>query len=178
MQAQTAHGSVTGPMAAARERLDAATEKAKEEAKYQLAMAAMADGWIDHLRGQVDEAKRLSRKPRGSEFLDEQDAYRRRQRRDPGLVARAGQNVDLVGLAIALVVVGVVMYVGLNVMSTTEKSAGLDTSADPGNRTQFENASADLTGGISDAYSLSGILFLVLILTGVVGLLLGLRARR
>ena len=172
MQAQTAHGSVTGPMAAARERLDAAKKNAKEEAKHQLAMAAMADGWIDHLRGQVGEAKRLSLKPRGSEFLNEQDAYRRRQRRDPGLVARAGQNVDLVGLAIALVVVGVVMYVGLNVMSTTEQSTELDNSS------EFSNASEDLTGGIADAYSLSGILFLVLILTGVVGLLLGLRARR
>jgi hypothetical protein len=159
-------------MAAARERLDAATENAREEAKHQLLMAAMADGPIDHLRSQVDEARWLSRKPRGSKFLNDQEVYRRRQRRDQGVIARAGQNVDLVGLAIALVVVGVVMYVGLNVMSTTEQSTELD------NNSEFNNASQDLTGGIADAYSLSGILFLVLILTGVVGLLLGLRARR
>lgn len=132
------------------------------EAAVHAGRVATADGPADYLRGEVAEARRLSR--------DVDD--------DAGMVRRAGQNVDLVGLAIALVVVGVVMYVGLNVMSTTEQSAGLDTSADPGNRTQFENASVDLTGGISDAYSLSGILFLVLILTGVVGLLLGLRARR
>ena len=135
-----------------------------EEAAFQAVRAANADGFGDYLARQLVEARALNaeRYPEAPE----------------GHFARAGQNVDLVGLAIALVVVGVVMYVGLNVMSTTEQSAGLDTSADPGNRTEFENASVDLTGGISDAYSLSGILFLVLILTGVVGLLLGLRGRR
>jgi len=145
-------------------RLADAKTAVTHEAAVQALRVAGADGFGDYLEGQLEDARELhaARHPEPAE----------------GLVARAGQNVDLVGLAIALVVVGVVMYVGLNVMSTTEQSAGLDTSADPGNRTQFENASADLTGGISDAYSLSGILFLVLILTGVVGLLLGLRGRR
>jgi len=170
MPAQTASArSVAG---AARNRLSDAKRNVKREAVAQLAAAAAADGPVDHLRGQVDEARRLSRKEPGDEFLAEQEQYRRRQRRDPGRLARAGQNVDLVGLAIALVVVGVVMYVGLNVMSTTEQSTELEQNS------EFGNASADLTGGISDAYSLSGILFLVLILTGVVGLLLGLRGRR
>lgn len=129
---------------------------AKREAVHQGANAMAADGPGDYVRGQLDEARQLSRK-------DDEPS---------GRLATFGQNVDLVGLAIALVVVGVVMYVGLNVMSTTESSTEL------ANDSEFSNASTDLTGGIADAYSLSGILFLVLILTGVVGLLLGLRGRR
>jgi len=149
---ETASRSVSG---AARDRLGEAKHNIKVEATNQLAAAAAADGAVDHLRGQVDEARAVSRQPSNT-----------------GRLGRAGQNVDLVGLAIALVVVGVVMYVGLNVMSTTEQSTEVESNS------EFANASADLTNGISDAYSLSGILFLVLILTGVVGLLLGLRARR
>ena len=129
-----------------------------QEAAVQSLRVAGADGFQDYLEMQLEDAHELheARHPEPAE----------------GMIARAGQNVDLVGLAIALVVVGVVMYVGLNVMSTTEQSTELESGS------AFQNASTDLTGGIADAYSLSGILFLVLILTGVVGLLLGLRGRR
>jgi len=135
-----------------------------EEAATHAVRAANSDGFRDYVEAQVDDARAIN--------------ARKHPKEPQTRFGRAGQNVDLVGLAIALVVVGVVMYVGLNVMSTTEQSAGLDTSADPANRTAFENASVDLTSGIADSYSLSGILFLVLILTGVVGLLLGLRGQR
>jgi len=145
-----------------RDRLGARLADAKTAVTHEAAVQALrvagADGFGDYLEGQLEDAHELhaARHPEPAE----------------GRLARAGQNVDLVGLAIALVVVGVVMYVGLNVMSTTEQSTELDSGS------EFQNASEDLTSGIADAYSLSGILFLVLILTGVVGLLLGLRGRR
>lgn len=144
--------------------VDRATHDVKAEAIEQANAIADSDGPGDYFAGQLAEAKRLNER----KYSDEPE----------GRLAKFGQNVDLVGLAIALVVVGVVFYVGLKVMSTTEESAGLDTSKNPENRTAFENSSADLTNGIADAYAMSGILFIVLILTGVVGLLIGLRGRR
>ena len=159
MPAVTERGQVhtTGPIDKAKHKLNQAKEGIKREALTHGARVAMSDDAADFVQMQMDDARELN-----DQRWDD----------DGGRVAKFGQNVDLVGLAIALVVVGVVMYVGLNVMSTTEQSTQLD------NNSEFNNASQDLTGGIADAYSLSGILFLVLILTGVVGLLLGLRGRR
>jgi len=139
-------------------RLDDAKTALKQEALVHGARAAMSDGMGDFVATELEDARELNEK----RWNDQPDTK----------LHRAGQNVDLVGLAIALVVVGVVMYVGLNVMSTTEQSTELESGS------EFSNASEDLTSGIADSYSLSGILFLVLILTGVVGLLLGLRGRR
>jgi len=97
-------------------RLADAKRAVVEEAAFQAVRAANADGFGDHLTRQLVEAKALN---------DERSAEA-----PEGRLARAGQNVDLVGLAIALVVVGVVMYVGLNVMSTTEQSTELDSGSE------------------------------------------------
>lgn len=159
MSVVTERGQVhtAGPLDKAKHKLGKAKEGVKREALTHATRVAMSDNIVDFSRMQVDDARELN----DQRWSD-----------DGGRLAKFGQNVDLVGLAIALVVVGVVMYVGLNVMSTTESSTELD------NDSEFSNASSDLTSGIADSYSLSGILFLVLILTGVVGLLLGLRGRR
>lgn len=146
-----------GPTDRLKTRLSAAKQRLLEEAATQGLRVATSGGPADYAKRQLEDARQLNN---------------RRWDGREGRTATFGQNVDLVGLAIAMVIVAVVFYVGLVVMSQTEQSAELD------NDSEFQNASESLTSGIADAYSLSGILFLVLILTGVVGLLLGLRGRR
>lgn len=92
-------------------------------------------------------------------------------------IARLGQNVDVVGVLLTIVVAAVVGYVGLIVGSETEDATDFDTSQDAGNQTEFENASESLTGGIETSFSLVEVVFITLMLALIIGTLVGLRRR-
>jgi hypothetical protein len=80
-------------------------------------------------------------------------------------------QTDLPGVAIVLIVAGVVLFVGIQVMSQVIEQTGLQ-SDDP-----LYNASEEIETGLNDAFGLFGVLFLVLILSVVVVYLYGLRGR-
>jgi hypothetical protein len=84
-------------------------------------------------------------------------------------LARAGQSVDIVGTVLALIVVGVISYVGLMVMSETQSSTELESGS------EFNNASGDLTSGVATAFGLMEVVFIVLLLSVIIGVLVGLR---
>jgi len=92
-----------------------------------------------------------------------------------GLMARAGQSADIVGVMITITIAAVIGYIGLQVASTTENSAGFDTSKDPANRTAFENSSQNLTAGLESAFSLAEVVFIVLLLGVIIAVLVTLR---
>jgi hypothetical protein len=77
--------------------------------------------------------------------------------------------MSLVATMISITVAAVVGYVGLSVMSTTEKTADFDENS------SFQNASDSLTGSVESAYSLVEVVFIAIILGLVVGALVTLR---
>ena len=79
---------------------------------------------------------------------------------------------DLPGVMIALVVAGVVGFVGLQVMSTVIETTGIDNDTDP-----FYEASQSLESGFDDAFGLIAVAFLVIVLAVIVVYLYGLRGR-
>lgn len=78
---------------------------------------------------------------------------------------------DLPGVAIVLIVAGVVLFVGIQVMSQVIDQTGL-AQDDP-----LYNASQDVQSGLNNAFGLFGVAFLVVILSVVVVYLYGLRGR-
>jgi hypothetical protein len=78
---------------------------------------------------------------------------------------------DLPGVAIVLIVAGVVLFVGIQVMSQVIDQTGL-AQDDP-----LYNASQDIQSGLNNAFGLFGVAFLVVILSVVVVYLYGLRGR-
>lgn len=78
---------------------------------------------------------------------------------------------DLPGVAIVLVIAGVVGFVGLQVMSTVVDT----TSVEEGDA--FYNASNSLQDAIDNAWGLFGVAFIVLILSVIIIYLYGLRGR-
>jgi hypothetical protein len=89
---------------------------------------------------------------------------------------RAQSGQDLPGVAIVLIVAGVVLFVGIQVMSQvieqTELEGGENTTNDP-----LYNASQSIEEGLNDAFGLFGVAFMVVILSVVVVYLYGLRGR-
>lgn len=79
---------------------------------------------------------------------------------------------DLPGVAIVLVIAGVVGFVGIQVMSTVVDTTSLQ-SGDP-----FYNASESLQTSIDNAWGLFGVAFIVVILSVIIVYLYGLRGRR
>lgn len=79
---------------------------------------------------------------------------------------------DLPGVAIVLVIAGVVGFVGLQVMSTVIDTTNL-TSGDP-----LYNASTSLESAVGDAWGLFGVAFIVVILSVIIVYLYGLRGGR
>ncbi|PSQ93560.1 MAG: hypothetical protein BRD52_00985 [Bacteroidetes bacterium SW_4_67_19] len=92
-----------------------------------------------------------------------------RETGDGGLLVRAGQSVDLVGVMLTITVAAVVGYVGLSVMSTTEDTADFTSGS------AFDNASTSLTSGIESAFSLAEVVFIVLLLGVIITILVTLR---
>lgn len=97
----------------------------------------------------------------------------------PGLLrafrARIARNnrgqADLPGVAIVLVIAGVVAFVGLQVMSTVVDTTAISEGD------AFYNASTSLQEAITNAWGLFGVAFIVLILTVIIIYLYGLRGR-
>jgi len=81
-------------------------------------------------------------------------------------------SADLPGVMIALVVAGVVGFVGLQVMSTVISTTGISNESDP-----FYDASTALESGFDDAFGLIAVAFLVIVLSVIVVYLYGLRGR-
>lgn len=96
-------------------------------------------------------------------------AERMAERTGSATLARAGQRVDVVGAVLSLIIVAVIAYVGLDVIGEVESSTDVSGSSD------LQNASTDLDNGIESAFGLMGVVFLVILLSVVIGLFLGLR---
>lgn len=92
------------------------------------------------------------------------------------MLARAGQRVDVVGAVLSLIIVSVIAYVGLDVVAEIEANTDIATEDNnPENRSALGNASNSLDGGVDGAFSLMGVVFLVILLSVIIGLFLGLR---
>ena len=78
---------------------------------------------------------------------------------------------DLPGVAIVLVIAGVVGFVGLQVMSTVVDTTSISQGE------AFYNASNSLQTAIDNAWGLFGVAFIVLILSVIIIYLYGLRGR-
>jgi hypothetical protein len=78
-------------------------------------------------------------------------------------------GMRLQNVLIALVVAGVVGFVGLQVMSTVIEATNL-TTGDP-----LYNASTEVQAAVDDAWSLVGVTFLVIILGSIIFYLRGVR---
>lgn len=87
-------------------------------------------------------------------------------------MVRAGQSMNgMIGAALGIVITAVIAYVGLSVMATTSNSTNVSG-------TSFSSAKTSLTSGVTSAYSLMEVLFIVAILGVIVSALIGLNARR
>lgn len=85
------------------------------------------------------------------------------------MLARAGQRVDVVGAVLSLIIVSVIAYVGLDVVAEVESNTDVSGNSD------LTNASNSLDSGVEGAFSLMGVVFLVILLSVIIGLFLGLR---
>lgn len=81
------------------------------------------------------------------------------------------QATDLPGVLLALVIAGVIGYIGIFVMSEVSSETAL-SSGDP-----LYNASENMDSAIDSAFSLVGIAFIVLILSVVIVYLYAVRGR-
>lgn len=90
---------------------------------------------------------------------------------DQSAIASFGQNVNLVGVVLSLVVVGVIALVGVLVMSTVSESTSLD------NNSSFYSGQQDIIDGLNSAFGLMEVVFIVLLLSAIIALLIGLRGR-
>lgn len=86
---------------------------------------------------------------------------------------KVGQQVDLVGAMLTVGIAGVIGYVLLFAMQSTEDAAGL---ADQQNAT-FGDASANITSGVVDAFGLAPVVFIIIFLVVAIGYLTMLRRR-
>lgn len=94
---------------------------------------------------------------------------------------RAQSGNDLPGVAIVLIVAGVVLFVGIQVMSQVIDQTALEPANASGEGEPADplyNASQDVQTGIDDAFGLFGVAFLVVILSVIVVYLYGLRGGR
>jgi hypothetical protein len=95
---------------------------------------------------------------------------------DAGTIRRAGQQGGLVGTVLGITIAAVVAYVGLQVANKTRDAGGISgEGVDAGNQTAFQNSSESLTSGLESGMSLLEVVFIVLLLSLIVGALVGLR---
>lgn len=88
------------------------------------------------------------------------------------------QRLDLVAVMITVIIAGVVGYVGINIMSSTSDSAGLDGYlTDPANNTQWQNTTLELHDGLQSFFSQLGTVFTVIVLVVIIAYLMLLRGR-
>jgi len=87
------------------------------------------------------------------------------------------QRLDLVSVMLTVIVAGVIGYVGINIISSTADTAGMDTTKDAANRSQWENTTLDLQQGLEGFFSQLGTVFVVIVLVVIIGYLMLLRGR-
>lgn len=127
------------------------------------------------LRNKLDEAKDKAKLRWGATKQAHYDptetgpAERTARKTGSATLARAGQRVDVVGAVLSLIIVAVIAYVGLDVIAEVE------TNTDVEGNSNLSNASKDLDSGVEGAFSLLGVVFLVILLAVIIGLFLGLR---
>lgn len=81
------------------------------------------------------------------------------------------QRLDLVSVMITVVIAGVVGYVGINIMSNTESTAGVAANQ------PLHSAEQNLTSGLESFFSQLATVFVVIVLVVIVGYLMLLRGR-
>lgn len=88
------------------------------------------------------------------------------------------QRLDLVSVMITVIIAGAVGYVGINIMSNTAESGGLDGyNTDTANNTQWQNTTLELQEGLDSFFSQLGTVFVVIVLVVIIGYLMLLRGR-
>lgn len=88
--------------------------------------------------------------------------------------AQMGTGNIAINAVLVLVVVGVMLYVGLQIMQGIDDSNTI-TSTTVNNSTTYDtfyNASQDVTTGVETSFSLSGTMMLVIIAGAIISLLL------
>jgi len=84
---------------------------------------------------------------------------------------------DLPGIAIVLVVAGVILFVGVQVLSTVIDQTALEANETAGEYDPLYNASQEVQNGLNSAFGLFGVAFLVIVLSVIVVYLYGLQGR-
>lgn len=77
-----------------------------------------------------------------------------------------GMGGVAIGAALTLVVLGVLLYVGLDIMQGVDDSSSIESGD------TFYNASTDITSGVETSFSLTGTLMLVIIAAAIISVLL------
>ena len=77
-----------------------------------------------------------------------------------------GMGGVAIGAALTLVVLGVLLYVGLDIMQGVDDSSTIESGD------TFYNASTDVTQGVETSFSLTGTLMLVIIAAAIISVLL------
>jgi len=80
--------------------------------------------------------------------------------------AQMGTGNIAINAVLALVVVGVMLYIGLQIMQGVDDSSNIESGD------TFYNASTDVTTGVETSFSLSGTMMLVIIAGAIISLLL------
>ena len=100
---------------------------------------------------------------RRGEFGEAKNTYK-------GHVKSAGQGGQLVDVMLVIVITAVIGFVGLAVVQTTDDSQEFTG--------EYDNSSDSLSGGVTDAFDLVSVVYIVLMLVVIIGALVGLRGRR
>lgn len=82
------------------------------------------------------------------------------------------QRLDLVSVMVTVIIAGVVGYVGINIMSSTQDTTGLQSGD------AFYDSEQNLTDGLQDFFSQLGTVFVVIVLVVIIGYLMLLRGQR
>jgi hypothetical protein len=118
------------------------------------------ESFIQRAKAEFEAITSLS-KMAAEEIMRGADPYTAAERSAKRMAADRGQT-DIVGVAIALVVVGAVVFVGINIMSQTIDQTAL-TSGDP-----LYNASQDFETTMGDMFGFIGLALLAAFLAVII----------
>ena len=85
--------------------------------------------------------------------------------------AQTGMGGVAIGAVLALIVIGVLLYVGLSIMEGVTDSAALESGD------TFYNTSNTITTGVESSFGLTSVLLLVIIAAAIIGILMMFVAR-
>jgi hypothetical protein len=83
----------------------------------------------------------------------------------------AGQDRDLIGTMLTVIIAAVIGFAGLVVMSRTESTTSFESNS------AFDNSSQSLSGGVETFFSMVEVVFIAIVLSLIIGALLFLRRR-